>query len=80
MELFAGTRIIYMHDKVWNIDADPKTVQYVHSPKPDVGGSGVSDDGQVIYDGYAPYNNDAGLIRESYMQRLRFAGLGKYAE
>jgi hypothetical protein len=80
MELFAGTRIIYVHDKVWRIDADPKTVQYVNSAKPEVGGSGVSDDGQVIYDDFAPYNNDAGLIRDSYAQQLKHAGLGRYAE
>jgi hypothetical protein len=65
---------------VWAKDSDPKTVQYVSRPKPEGGGSGVSEDGQMIYDDYGPYNNDAGLIRDSYTHRLKFAGLGKYAE
>jgi hypothetical protein len=81
MDFFAGTRIVYIRtdDDSWSIDADPKTVQWVRRQKPIAGGSGVSSDGQVIYD-LGPYDNDAGLIRDSYTRRLRFAGLGKYAE
>jgi hypothetical protein len=82
-EFLAGSRVVHERDVPpagWKPDDDPLTIQTVMNGHYNGGTSGVSPDGQVIYiGGRRPSNDESRWIAESYLRRMRAAGLGQYA-